>query len=112
MSRRFPCFEKSRALTLRWEGLPTGFGSKGYQHKSEGERQSRHRHWNSERTEELNAISNKESDGGAAEPRKRSAEGEGTCAAFRRVLLRQPKSVDRKVGAAEAEKKEAYKKPR
>src|SRR5690242_5994642 len=112
MSGQFPCFEKSRALTLRWEGLPTRFGSKRNQHKSDGERQSSHRHWNSERTEALNAISNKECDGGAPEPRKRSAEGEGTRAAFRGVLFRQPEGVDRKVGAAEAEKEKAYKKPR
>src|ERR1700692_4761436 len=57
------------------------------------------------------ARADEEGDSRAAKSRERCGKGEGAGAALRGILLRQPESIDGEIGAAQAQKKEAGKKP-
>src|SRR5580704_10867512 len=92
--------------------MSTSFSSKGNQQQTNGKGKRGECDRYSERTVSLNAASDKKSDRRSAETRKRRGKGEGACAAFRRILLRKPQSIDCKVRAAQTEKKQANEKPR
>src|SRR5260370_4725479 len=96
---------------LRRKGLPTGFHSKGNKQQTNGESDRRERDGRPQGLKMLDAGAHQKGDAGTGETRKGSGEGKSAGAAFRRVLLRQPKRIDGKVRAAKTEKEKANEKP-
>src|ERR1700731_3711717 len=102
---------RSPARTLRRQGLPAGFRAKGNEEQANGEGDGRQRHGNSQRSVVLYSSANQKRDSRSAKSRKGRGKRESARPAFRRVLLRKPQRVNRKIRATKTKKEKANKKP-
>ena len=100
------CPERSRrgGIPLRGQALPTCFRAEGNQKQSESERNGSDCHRSSEGSKMPDAGSDQEGNPSSAKTRERCRKGESAGTAFRRILFGKPERVNRKVGAAQAQK--------
>src|ERR1700687_1712152 len=94
------------------QGLAARFGAKGNEEQTDRERDGRHRNGNPQGSIVPHTRSHQKRDSRPAESCKGRGKSKGTRAALRWILFRQPKGINRKIGAAKSKKAEAHKKPR
>ena len=90
--------------TLRRQGLPAGFRAKGNEEQANGESDGSQCNGNSQRSIVLYSRANQKRDSRTAKSRKGRGKRESARPAFRRVLLRKPQRVNRKIRATKTKK--------
>ena len=95
----------------RGERLAFGFYAEGQKQDADDEGKGRHRDGDAERFKMADSRANKQSEKSGGKAADIGGEGKRAGAAFRGVLLREPKRIDDEVRAAETKKKGADEEP-